>query len=364
LDKANDTSGALLTVNGQCVFIGTTLILTTLNTSTSGTYPVWVNTSGTNSVMLNTTLTIGTASGTSEGILLINALCVIRNFTVTHTTRTGTSNVNPVLSVTVAAVIYGFSTTLGGWVQISANGCELEISNWTQRQANTSGGIQITGSGNTVVVNGCTFISGNTAGDIYLNSSAHGNTILARGTVFVVGVIAAVNTGTKVYSFDHNQTANNLRMQFFNGTIVASTVNRSGGESFSLQVSPTDQATGGMPMMISPRGRETIWLALASGARTVTMYFACKNVSPDRGDVWIETEYKDNSHKPVLVTSVSPGTALTSDSSTWNNDSGLTIFKIALSFTLPSDQAIPVRIGFAKYAASAYYYVDPKPETT
>lgn len=366
INKTNDTTSAVLQIGSLAQFVGLTVLIGTASHTTSS-YPITIGSNGAGTSMIGTTVTVTTVAGSAEPVMSVVGNCFIKNFAISHTTRTATTSSTPWLAVSTGhgCVIQGLSCTYGTCVTIAGTGHEIEIMNWTQRGAVTAGGVQFTAAGSTVFLGGVTFVSGNTSGDVAFSSAAGQNTVLARGTVFVTGPVWAGNNGSRVYSFDHNQTANNLKMSFYNGNIVASVVARSGGEAFSLQASPTDATTGLYPLsVVSPRGRESIWLALSSGARTVTLYFACKNLSPTRSDVWVEAEYADGSNKPVIVSSYSYGTALTSDSSTWTGDSGLTIFKIVLSFTLPSAQAVPIRIFFGKYAASAYCYVDPKPEVT
>lgn len=365
--KTNDTLGALISMSGVATFLNTTLLVGTMGYSVAN-HPVNILSAGAGSTMINTTLAATTVSGNCEPVLQIACNCFIKNFAITHTTRTASGTGAAWLNITsgVGTVIQGISCTFGTHVVIGSNGNEIEITGWTQRQAVTAGGVQFSSAnGNIVTLSGVTFLSGNTSGDVAIGSATSGNTIIARGTVFVTGPVWGANNGSRMFSFDHNQVASNLKIQTYNGTIVASSVARSGGESFSLQATPSDQATGKYPLqVVSPRGRESIWLALSSGARTVTLYFACKNLAPDAGDVWVEAEYANGSAQPVIVSSHAPGTAVTSDASTWVGDSGLTVFKIVLSFTLPSAQAVPLRIFFGKWVASSYCYVDPKPAVT
>lgn len=368
LAATGDTLGSVLQVGSAANLYNTTILVTTHNSS-GANHPVYIMTNGSGGSMINTTFTVTTVSGTAEPVLYMVPTTgfLVKNFAASHTNRTasGTGAAWLHISSSIGNILQNVSCTFGTHVSIAGAGNEVEIMNWTQRQAVTGGGIQITAAGNVVTVGATSFVSGNTSGDIAFLSGSNGSVCIARGTSFVTGPVWNSNNGCRMYSFDHNQVSNNLKMQYFNGNIVASTVYRSSGEAFSLQATPTDSATGKHPMMVvAPRGRESIWLSLSSGARTVTLYFACKNLSPDAGDIWAEAEYADGNQKPVIVSSHSPGTALTSDSSTWNGDSGLTIFKIVLSFTLPSAQAVPIRVFFGKYVSGGYCYLDPKPEST
>lgn len=108
---------------------------------------------------------------------------------------------------------------------------------------------------------------------------------------------------------------------------------------------------------------ETIWLNLSAGTRTVTLYGAHKGfgATPPKGQhIWMEFEYLDANGKYVTCTTHAYEVDLTSDSSTWNNDTGLTAFKLSATVNVNADCIIPVRIHYHDYVASAYTYIDPK----
>lgn len=49
----------------------------------------------------------------------------------------------------------------------------------------------------------------------------------------------------------------------------------------------------------------------------------------------------------------------------WKCDTGLTIFKMSKTITLPTNQTVPVRIlGSISYEPNAYLYIDPIPVVT
>jgi len=108
-----------------------------------------------------------------------------------------------------------------------------------------------------------------------------------------------------------------------------------------------------------------MWLSLPSGASTITIYGAHKNFSSiTASDIWAELQYRDSSDDTQMVSTFDYGASLTSDASTWNNDSGLTGFKLVLSVTLSAAQVVPLRIYGSKYTATAYAYIDPLPVVT
>jgi hypothetical protein len=124
---------------------------------------------------------------------------------------------------------------------------------------------------------------------------------------------------------------------------------------------------------ISKKGMETIFINLASGANTVTLYGAYKNYAgnfltqpyittvPTAQDVGFGFDWFSSSGT-VLNTSSSFATgALATDASTWNLDSGVTAFKIDIVIASADAQTVPVNIFMSpEYDSAGYIYIDPE----
>ncbi len=149
------------------------------------------------------------------------------------------------------------------------------------------------------------------------------------------------------------------------GKIISSNTARTGGSSYSYKVNctatPTGKNSGRDLFPLSAYDVESIWIALSTGAHTVSFYGAMKNfgVPPDGTFIYIEVEYLDGSGN--IKVARSPVT-LTTDTSTWTGDSGLTIFVITATFTVGTAGNMPVRLVLGcPVDGSGYYYIDPIP---
>ncbi len=252
---------------------------------------------------------------------------------------------------------------------------DIHFSKFTQTAANTAGGWQISDVNNNVgckiAASNVAFITGNTAGDIVLTSGTGplncqiylNNCVFANASSPVVG-----NPTPGIFSNDHNGTLGAWKFYGPRGTIQTTNANRTGGEAFSLQFAQADATNPfWVPTDMAIPGLDTYFISLASGANTVTLYGAYKTslytVAPTQEDIWFEVEYLDNAstaHRTTASSKTGGATALTSDSSTWNNDTGLTVFKIVLSITAGQACKCPTRIRFNKLqSGSAYTLVDP-----
>lgn len=362
----NNSSSAIFSSLTTCAINNCQIDITNLN-GTSSASLIQMSTS---SVIRNLTFNVGTmnSSATLIFIFISNTGNTIINCTITVTTNTATGNAT-VLQINTGEnsnIVRNLNCNVGYNFVISGSGNDIQVNKWTQTTANTTGAIQVSGSGNTLVFNNTTFKSGNTSGDIDITGA--GNTIVTRNATYANTPFfrQSADLGNRWFSFDDGGTANLWKSATFSGTVNSSSVTRTGGEVYSILLTNTlSTSLSRGQMQLSQLGRETMWISCSSGARTITIYGAYKNYTTLLAhDIWIETEYRDGSIITQPVTTHIPNGALSSDSSTWVGDSGLTMFKMVLSFTLSAAQIVPLRIYGLKYQSSAYLYIDPLPVVT
>ena len=358
-------SGARAIIEG-CTFNATTL---TSNGSNNNILSV----DAADCFILSCTATIGTLNGSgAAGLITFGASATGTNvvgLTGTVTTHNATGSQYTVTFGGNGVTAKNISCNFGRGVNFSAAaGNYCSILSLLQRHGNASGGVAFgaTSHGNELHLTNFVFATGNTNGDVQLNGE--GNTVYLRNASFQAGTpIATIGGSTnKWFSFDHNLVVGNFQQGAKGGTIISSNTYRTGGEAFSMKVQMVGVTLFSKgEMHLSRKGAETIWLALSTGARTVTIYGAYKNFTSFLAhDIWAELDWMNGSSLIVTQSSFTLNGALTSDASTWVNDTGLTGFKLVLSFTLPSDQVVPLRLFGTKYESGAYVYIDPKPTIT
>lgn len=105
-----------------------------------------------------------------------------------------------------------------------------------------------------------------------------------------------------------------------------------------------------------------------TGNKKLTLYFAQKLYDPNdqinTDDIVVEADIPFNNfvNATTTVSSKTAGSISTTDTSIWNNDSGLTVSKLEMYFNLPIAGTIYCRIGFFKYQSaypSGYVVIDP-----
>lgn len=366
---ANFASGGstyVINCNVTAVFL-TNATFTVTTTSPSGTAYI-INLSSTAAYLADIAVNIATLAGsTGLGLITMGSSNTVINVLGTVTTHSASASIRGIEITGSGNILRNVGTNFGNGLLCSGNANDIEITSLTQRHLLTAGSVLISGTSNVVAINNAIFVTGNTTGDVVV--SGVGNVIAMRNAAYQNAtpcVVTSAGTKSKIISFDHNATADDLRMFWYQGSIESSTTYRTGGESYSLKL--TNSLSGSQSrgdLQISPVAAESMWLSLPSGANTITIYGAHKNFSTiTAADIWAELQYKDGSDVIQTLTTFNYAAALTSDSSTWNNDSGLTLFKLVLSVTLPSAQVCPVRILGSKYTASAYAYIDPLPVIT
>lgn len=235
----------------------------------------------------------------------------------------------------------------------------LAYSSTTYAIASSGSGACVNGR---LLFRGCT--SANTSG-YYNSGTAATNTAFIFSSCTKGGAdwitTAKLSTNSWVRSLD---ASNNFEVTFSgSGKLISSNTYRTGGETYSYKVNstgaPTNPFRGLFPL--SDFDVESQWVSLLSGSNTLTIYGAYKNYTGNPIDgsyFWAEVDYIDGSGKPQ--TARTPITLVT-DSSTWNNDTGLTVFKTTVTFTTNGTQVSPVRLYIgAPQDGTGYYYIDPK----
>lgn len=160
---------------------------------------------------------------------------------------------------------------------------------------------------------------------------------------------------------DQSGTLESWRRVSLGGDAIKSSVARSGGAPNAVQMTFDIDANEKHPVIFSEPGRETIWVALNVGGRTLTCFFATKGYSSITGDdFWFEFEYYDRPNSTHRKTISTRGFLLQTDSSTWTGDTGLTIYSVSVVVNNRTTGIFPVRFFLRKYQTSTKVYVDPK----
>lgn len=149
--------------------------------------------------------------------------------------------------------------------------------------------------------------------------------------------------------------------------VKTSTVYRTGGASAALYVqtntlSYSSRYTGAW---LAPRPFAAKNIAPGmTGTRKVTVYVAAKGVAADVvfRTVLVEVTAPSGAADVATYTSTQVG-RLEVDASTWNNDTGLSIYKIVIPIKVDRLENLGTRVVFMPFASTtAYIYVDPKIE--
>jgi hypothetical protein len=147
-----------------------------------------------------------------------------------------------------------------------------------------------------------------------------------------------------------------------NKCTVSSTYRTGSSVTWSYKFEGKTSASSTVPYLyVAPRPYAGIPLTNSTtGRKSVTMYIAYKNYTPGIDDIILEVEIPSAS-TGTLTTTISSQTHgyITTDSSTWNNDTGLTVMKVVVIFNCQRAENVACRIAYNKYTASAYTYVDP-----
>lgn len=365
------------------LFINTTVICDSYTQSTATC--CLINLSGFKNTVLTTSVTV-TSSTTAFGAIIgdANSLacfgCRVHDVTVTVPTTfagfgiffaSNSSLSNVIITNFNSFTTTSVSTTIGvilNFASTSAAGCIFQLRNCKSTTTATQS-IIFGGIGNQGTFNGCTFNSATT--DIAFNSTASGCQIYCDSCLFSTTPVATFATGNDcfVYSSNHNNQTGYWYAYFHDGFANSSNVARSGGASYGVRLAPTsdmneseDHFHFGYSYPGPQGGSQQSYVAVTSGSRTITVYGAYKGWSStdllQADDVWIESQYqKSNGDIGYLTTQADA--ILTSDSSTWSNESGYTAFKMVITFTAPSSQNIPIRINLKKQFENAVVYIDP-----
>ena len=145
---------------------------------------------------------------------------------------------------------------------------------------------------------------------------------------------------------------------------------RTGGANSALKLTGTVSEQHYTHLELAPppfRGLE--WTPGATGAATATLYVAHKNMTnptflPKRLKTYVSVPYFDpavSEYQPKTVMGDIEGQWLDDSASTWNNDTGLSQWKLVIPFNVTeAGQAVTFRIYYDWYDATGYLYLDPK----
>lgn len=364
---SGDGTGSLINPNSSLLYMyDVTINITTYSSSATDAYMISMSN---NSILRGITVNIAasTASLYSPSYLTLSNYCTVIGFTAIVTTK-GTPGSTDV-SIRIAGVgchLQGISMDGGGSIQISTNGAIVEVDKFVHTCVSSSAWLIFSSSanGNFVRANNVSLTTGSST--ITCNGTAFaGNHVICRRLNTGANItFGSTDVNSALTSYDHSNTAGDWRYYKSGSLLQSSNVYRTGGASYGLKFQITSSSLNQENnLFVSPFGKETIWLDLASGARTITIYGAYKNFADFKNNIfWISTEYYNGTS--IIPVTTHNNSAVTSDSSTWTNDTGLTMFKCVLSFTLGTGQIVPLRMYGGKYESSAYFYIDPLPEVT
>jgi len=255
---------------------------------------------------------------------------------------------------------------------------EYYFSTVTQTAVSSTYAINNAHSASCLSIENFTAYPGNTTGDVlscgpcYIRSGTFYHTNEVATTIDGYRDVTIMDYANKVGFFKSYQNA---------GLVTTDITARTGGASYSIKMLPLFQATysrsadvynTGKPITwIGQPSKELIFLSVTAGSHTITVYGAHKiwATAPTANDLWMEGSYyssatlatiaqfstRDDAYIPN-----SPA-ALTSDTSTWTGDTGMTIFKLAVTITVGQACLVPIRIYLSKFQAGAYVYIDPTP---
>lgn len=251
-------------------------------------------------------------------------------------------------------------------VLINGSGQYVHYEEYAQTVASNTYTIEFAGAGNMFVANNFSETSGNTLGAI---NGTYANWLFLQNTDFASGApFGSVNSmKANVWIADSGGTYGNWRFQSARGVVTAQAVARADGETYSLKFDMNaglQNFLGFLPVTLN--ALETILAGVTASNTKITIYGAYKGytTAPDASQIWADCDYVDDAtgaHRAFASSRQSPGVALTSDSSSWSGDTGLTAFKLELTIAALQSCVVPIRIFDNLRQASAYFYIDPKP---
>lgn len=370
---SGDSTSSMVTASGDsAVLQGVTVSCDYAYTGLSLSIPVIKL--GTNANVSGLSITLKNAqsyhlSGASMGSLLTWGDYSQINDVTISSAQTTYQGPQIIVSATNSQITNMQCTEGGGRIVVSGGYNNIQIPKWAMSADITTasiGALHITGVGNTIQLGNSVLKASGSGASVYMSSGANA-TKFQFNHVSIPGSITWDSSyrNNEIWSINHNQIAGQFHYENRDMSLDSSNTYRTGGASYSIKgLTPR---VGSRPRngAVSAPTREGIYIPLASGNNTITLYGAYKNYStaPSKNDIGFGFWYTDNTGTRQYASSTStPWTALDSDSSTWNNDTGLTAFKCAIAVNTNGSQVVPVNIicGTA-YDASGYFYVDPQP---
>ncbi len=218
-----------------------------------------------------------------------------------------------------------------------------------------------------VYIENAVFITGNTNADIY----SEGGPLLIRYPEFKHATEVYVDTywwrNVKVLDYNNNK---GYMKQWLNKSIITSDATyRTGGTSYSMKAITLAAAAYIEEILgwFGEAGQETIFANCVAGSNTITVYGAHKlygATPPTKDDFWMEGTYYTGASggaNDCFTTKDTAAGALDVDTSVWNGDSSLTVFKLTKTIVVGQDCIVPIRLFWKKHVLGAYVYIDPKP---
>ncbi|MEI6542141.1 MAG: hypothetical protein WCL60_01380 [Methylococcales bacterium] len=273
-----------------------------------------------------------------------NGIVEVKNWSISYQLGTGTTSASA-----------GTYTTAGSGAPIAflagASGNQFNLTNANIKAANQQ--IYNAGNWNQIMFNWVQFSGTN-----------------ATGSNITGGTVAGTSAGFDFDLFEQNslQVLGSFRYTNRHGQWTTTNTYRTGSAAnFALKCVITEPALSQnrRELPIGVKGREQAFLNLTNGTNVIRLYGSYKSWAgtnealPTLRDIGINFDYYNGSGY-VAISSFTDG-ALPSDSSTWNNDSGLTGFIITTTLTdVSGAQAVPFNI-FAspEFDSSGYIYIDP-----
>ena len=96
-----------------------------------------------------------------------------------------------------------------------------------------------------------------------------------------------------------------------------------------------------------------------TGTKTVTLYYAARLETGASNKIWFELEIPDSESGTGLSQVSSFGNVHETDTSVWEGDDNLVLYKVSLTFNLLRDEPAYGRIYYDALTSIGYFYIDP-----
>jgi hypothetical protein len=171
------------------------------------------------------------------------------------------------------------------------------------------------------------------------------------------------NGQAQTLSVANNGAAGAWASWHYNVSVRASTVYRTGGAAAGLLFKANSASATHRGTHMAPRPFAAKAVAPGTtGLRRVTMYLAAKGVSADLifKNLIVEVTAPSGASGFATFSSAASG-RLETDSSVWNNDTGLSMYRLVTIVRVDRNENLGVRVSFRGFESTTnYIYVDPK----